>query len=134
MRIEDYKNDYYTFTDKLSNIARHLTYVGFGGVWILIGGVDHLNDYVMPKLLIVAMFTLALSVICDILQYSYQCIFTYNRFRGLEKKDGPNSKKDDYFHSNKYNIPSNVFFISKVVFVLISYILIASYIFKIIFN
>lgn len=91
MKLKDYKNTYEYFSGKLSDICRNLSFMGFGVVWILIGGIENLKPDKIPFALKLVLIGLVLSLLMDVLHYTYQTIVWYYYFRHLEKRDGTDS-------------------------------------------
>lgn len=93
MKLKDYKNTYEYFSGKLSDICRSLSFMGFGVVWILIGGIENLKPDKIPFALKLVLIGLVLSLLIDVLHYTYQTTVWYCYFRYLEKKDGTDSDR-----------------------------------------
>ena len=72
MKLKDYKNTYEYFSGKLSDICRSLSFMGFGVVWILIGGIENLKPDKIPFALKLVLLGLVLSLLMDVLHYTYQ--------------------------------------------------------------
>ena len=88
MKLTDYRGTYEYFSGKLSEISRSLCFMGFGVVWILIGGIDNLKPDKIPFTLKIVLGGLVLALIMDVLHYIYQTTAWYSYFRYLEKRDG----------------------------------------------
>lgn len=126
MKLSEYKQDYYIFTGKLSDINRQIAFAGIALIWIFRktdgSEISISNELILPSIL----FAFALGF--DILQYIYQSItwsifYCYHEKRtGDEDADIPTPKKLNY--------PSWFFFSMKVLFVIISY----TYIIKFLIN
>lgn len=91
MKLNDYKKTYEDFSGKLSDICRSLSFMGFGVVWILIGGIDNLKPDKIPFVLKVVLGGLVLTLLMDVFHYIYQTTAWYYYFRYLEKRDGTDS-------------------------------------------
>lgn len=91
MKLNDYKETYEDFSGKLSDICRGLSFMGFGVVWILIGGIDNLKPDKIPFVLKVVLGGLVLTLLMDVFHYIYQTTAWYCYFRYLEKRDGTDS-------------------------------------------
>ena len=134
MKASEYKDDHYFFTGKVSDITRNLSFMGFGVIWILIGGLDTFKSGDIDNEFIIIMVLLATTLVLDLVQYSYQAILTYFCFRKFskeEKKKGTIS--DDYDYSVKYNWASYALNILKVLVMIVAYILLIIHLFKLIF-
>lgn len=126
MKLSEYKQDYYIFTGKLSDINRQIAFAGIALIWIFrkIDGseISISNELILPSIL----FAFALGF--DILQYIYQSI-TWSIFYNYHyKKIG--DEETDIPTPKKLNYPSWFFFIMKVLFVIVSY----TYIIKFLIN
>lgn len=132
MKLCDYKETYEYFSGKLSDINRNLAFMGFGVVWILIGGLDNFKHGVIPNALEWVLGGLVLTLILDLIHYIYQTIVWHCYFNYLEKRFG--------FKFNKLisapcwvNRWSWVIFWCKVAVMLISYIWLLRYIYLLVF-
>lgn len=133
MKIEDYKNDYEYYSGKLSEITRHLSFMGFGVVWILIGGLDSFSQGFIPILLKWVLGLLVFFQLLDILHYLYQTITWFKYFRKLEKECGPTCKKDDFTAPEKYANRAWYIYWMKIAIVIAAFILLLIYIIGIMF-
>lgn len=132
MKLEDYKSTYEEFSGKLSDISRNLSFMGFGVVWILIGGLENFRQGKIPILLEIVLGGLVLALILDILHYVYQTIIWYYYFKKLEKKYGPTTKKDDFTAPDIYTQIGWIFFWAKIIALFSSYMVLLWYIIKLV--
>ncbi len=133
MKISDYKKDYEDFSGKLSDITRNLSFMGFGVVWILIGGLEGFKPGYIPALLLWVLFLLVLYLIFDVAHYVYQTLIWFWYFRKLEKKHGVACKNDNFDAPCKYANCAWVIFWLKISIVVAAYAILLAYIFKLIF-
>lgn len=132
MKLKDYKKAYEDFSGKLSDICRSLSFMGFGVVWILIGGIDNFKPDKIPFILKIVLGGLVLALIMDVLHYIYQTTAWYCYFRYFEKRDGTKSDK-------RYTVPIGIvrivwyIFWIKIMFMLASYVALLVYISRLIF-
>ena len=77
MKLNDYKKTYEDFSGKLSDICRSLSFMGFGVVWILIGGIDNLKPDKIPFVLKVVLGGLVLTLLIDVFNYIYKNNYLY---------------------------------------------------------
>lgn len=133
MKISDYKNDYQCFSGKLSDITRSLSFMGFGVVWILIGGLDGLKPGYIPSLLMWVLFLFVLYLILDVIHYVYQTLIWFWYFRRLEKMHGSACKNDDFDAPCKYANWSWFIFWLKIVIAVAAYAILLIYIIRLIF-
>lgn len=136
-KSEDYKNDHYFFTGKLSDITRNLSFMGFGAVWILAGGLEYFQNKDVNLPFIWIMLFLSISLVLDLFQYTYQSFFTYCMFSKTEKIDEKRKKLGKepgvYTHSKKCNYPSYTLTILKVISMITAYSLLIRYLILTIF-
>ena len=116
-KLSEYKNDYYYFTGKLSEINRQIAFAGIALIWIFKNGENSNlkieNELILPAILIV------LSLAFDIFQYIYQSItwsIFYTYYNRKNKSEEKKIKSPEYL-----NYPSWFFFIVKVILVLLAY-------------
>ena len=137
MRIEDYKKEYEFYSGKLSEITRNLAYMGFGVVWILIGGLDGFKTGFIPPLLIWVLALLVLFQIFDISHYLYQTITWYKHFRKLEKnneEDNENKyERNNFTADNKLAERAWYIYWSKITIIVVAFLLLLIYIVGLIF-
>lgn len=126
MKLSQYKEDYYTFTGKLSDINRQIAFAGIALIWIFKknenGNIILCHDLVVPAIL------LAIALGSDIMQYIYQSITWAVFYRYHEKKT--NSEEIDISAPSILNYPSWFFFILKVLLVIMAYIFIINFLMK----
>jgi len=123
MKLEDYKQDFYTFTGKLSDINRQIAFAGIALIWIFkkSNGIEITicAELVFPSIL------LASALAFDILQYIYQSAAWAIFFRYHEKRSI--DENQDILAPSFMNYFSWFCFIMKVLLVIISYIYIIRY-------
>lgn len=133
MKISDYKKDYEEFSGTLSGIVRNLSFMGFGIVWILIGGLDGFKKGVIPQQLLWVLVFLVGFIILDIVHYIYQTIIWYCYFKKLEKEHGATCDRDNFLAPKKYTRWGWFIFWLKIAVIITAYILLLFYMFKLIF-
>ena len=116
-KLSEFKEDYYFFTGKLSDINRQIAFAGIAIIWVFKKGenldfqID--SDLILPAILIVSALTF------DMLQYIYQSI-TWAIFYTIKNRKYKSEDKE--IKSSEYlNYPSWFFFGVKVLLVLIAY-------------
>ena len=134
MKATEYRDTHYFFTGRVSDITRNLAFMGFGVIWILIGGLESFKRGNIETPFILIMGLLTISLILDLLQYVYQAILTYVFFKKYEKKDKARGYiSDDYEYHNKYNYFSYFLNIIKVLSMIAAYILLIVQLYKMLF-
>jgi hypothetical protein len=126
MELSKYKEDYYFFSGKTSEIVRQLALAGIAVIWIF-----HFNDNtkpVVPRNLIVPIFLFAITLSLDLLQYVYATIawgifHRYNEKKKVKKpQDNPNLLAPSWM-----NWPTLFFFTAKILAVFSAYFIILSF-------
>ncbi|MEA5080027.1 MAG: hypothetical protein VB024_00200 [Dysgonamonadaceae bacterium] len=133
MKLSDYKETYEYFSGKVSDIARSLSFMGFGFVWLLIGGLDGFTKEKIPALLMWVLGLLVVYLILDLIHYIYQTIVWYCHFKKLEKDHGPNTTKNDLLGPESYNICGWHIFGFKIFTLITAYVVLLKYIFELLF-
>ncbi|HCE59209.1 MAG TPA: hypothetical protein DER09_15580 [Prolixibacteraceae bacterium] len=123
MKLSEYKQDYYTFTGKLSDINRQIAFAGIALIWIFKKN-DGENLIICYELVLPAIL-LAIALGSDIMQYIYQSITWAIFYRYFEKRI--NNDDTEIYAPSILNYPSWFFFIVKVALVLIAYIFIIDF-------
>jgi hypothetical protein len=117
-KLKDVKDDFYAFSSKTSDIARQLALAGIAIIWIF-----RLTEKESIKLLPSTVPILKLLIISLLFDFCHAFIpsFTYgfmtNRFKKKGKVD-----EDDVEYSLLWTIPEWLFFILKVVLLVLAYI------------
>ena len=126
MKLSDYRETYYEFSGKTSDIARHLAFAGIALIWIFKIGAAPAPK--IPQELHIPTILLALTLAFDLLQYfvgtAIWGIFQWYQERKLENiKDDPELTTPSWFKS-----PQLFFFCLKVITILWAYYLLINYI------
>lgn len=128
MKLHDYRETYYEFSGKASDIARNLAFAGIALVWIF--KVADGSTPIIPKDLLFPTVLLALTLALDLLQYvSATAIWGFFQWY-QEKKLTDISENPDLAAPKWFKLPQLFFFILKLVVVLIAYCSLTVYIFK----
>lgn len=125
MKLSQYKEDFYHFSGKLSDINRQIAFAGIALIWIF--KKTNGNEIVICHELVLPSILLALALGFDIFQYIYQSI-TWALFYRYHEKRLKKKKIDKEIHApTVLNYPSWIFFILKVLLVITAYIFIIIY-------
>lgn len=116
MKLSEYKNDYYVFTGKLSDINRQIAFAGIALIWIFKKS-DGINISICGELVLPTIF-LASSLAFDMFQYIYQSITWAIFYRYHEKKT---TEDIDVVAPIYLNYASWVLFSIKILLVIFSY-------------
>lgn len=116
-KLSDYKEDYYFFTGKLSDINRQIAFAGLAIIWIFKKGEN--SDIQLDVELIKPAIFIVCALAFDIFQYIYQSItwsLFYTHYNRKHKSEEYKIESPEYL-----NYPSWFFFFLKVILVLIAY-------------
>lgn len=116
-KLSEFKEDYYYFTGKLSDINRQIAFAGIALIWVFKKGKE--IDFQIDDELILPAILIVCALAFDIFQYIYQSI-TWSIFYTI--KNRKYKSEDKKLKSPEYlNYPAWFFFCVKVVLVLIAY-------------
>lgn len=126
-KLSDYKLTYEEASSKVSDLTRQMALAGIAIIWIF--RQTDLSGQIICKELIPPLIFFILSLTFDILQYIYKTVAWYLFFRTREKKT--KKKNPDPMTQAKpiMNLPTWILFSSKVVSLIIGYIMIFIYLF-----
>jgi hypothetical protein len=133
MKLEAWNSQAQTFTSKLSDVNRYLSFAGIGVIWIFKSDVEKIIS--IPTELILPLILFVVSLGFDFFQYIYSAIelTLFFRYHEKRKKIDPNKKiyKKDEIEANPILsfLPFYCFFIPKVIINIIGYILLLIYLF-----
>ena len=125
MRLKTLRETSDIYTGKVSDISRHLAMTAIALIWIF--KVDKADgSWSLDTGLTTAAFLVAISLICDFLQYLYGGI-AWSAFHASKEKADV-SENTDFKAPRWINYPTNSFYFAKVVSVLVAYFIIANFI------
>lgn len=124
LKLSEIRQAYEELSTSASNVCRQLCFAGIGIIWIYNKEESSVS---LPDELQCPLFLLVLSLSIDILQYVIQTIFWYVIYCFNRK---PNQLEDDIeISENEFlNILPWLFWLSKIVVMIIAYYLLANYI------
>lgn len=125
MKLSEIREAYEELSGKLSEINRQLCFAGFAVIWIF---NKTENDISIPSELYSPAFYFTLSLSADILQYIYSSLAWYFYYISKRKK----GKEDSIIEVNEpecLNIPTWLFLLLKIVFLVIGYFLLGKFLF-----
>lgn len=132
MKLSDYRETYYEFSGKASDVSRQLAFAGIALVWLF--KIDGSPVPKVPEELLFPTITLSLALAFDLLQYASATlvwgIFQWYKERQLEDL----SEDPDLDATVLLKFPQLGFFILKLVSVIVSYCLLTKYIWTIWFK
>ncbi|MFW2439104.1 MAG: hypothetical protein ACN4GR_07005 [Arenicellales bacterium] len=129
MKLSDARDAYYVYSGNASTISRQASFAGIAIIWIFKNEVS--GVFSLPDALLLPTLLLLLSLLFDLMQYSYASAAwgLYHRFK--EKELGVNYT-GEFSASEKINWPSLVFFWGKLIFLLIGYVLLVKHAVKLV--
>lgn len=122
-KLESYKQDYYLFSEKLSNNCRSLAFAGIAIIWIF--KQKDGDNFILPQRLWWVTVLIISSLSLDLLHYVYQTSLWGIFHRYHEKKD-PDPERM-LSHSHRFNWPTLFFMWTKVACVVAAYIVLFLY-------
>jgi hypothetical protein len=127
MKLQGYRDDFYTFSGKASDISRQLAFAGIAIIWIFKkdqpGAITIPRELVFPGLFIV----LALSF--DLLQYCVASVIWRIFYRSKEKAYV--SEDVELEHSIWLEVPIYIIFWAKIICVFAAYYFIFEYLIRV---
>jgi flagellar biosynthesis protein FlhB len=125
MKISDYIDTFHEFTGLTSSVARQLMFSGIALIWIFKLGKD--GNYTLSSELMIPVAILILALFLDLMQYVVGSIIWFFFYRYLEKNDNYTDTQENIKSSECFTYILNVFFIAKVLAVIIAYYFLFSY-------
>jgi len=126
MKLSEYRKTYYDLSGKTSDIARQLAFAGIALVWLFKQDTKPIPTIPKPLLLPTALLACALA--SDLLHYAIATLI-WGNFQWRKEKDKNVDEDPNLSAPRYYNYPALTFFTAKLLFVIIAYLLIISYIF-----
>lgn len=121
MNLQGYRETFYTYSGKASDLNRQLGFAGIAIVWLFkkepTGGLTIPHELVLPSFLIVT------SLACDMLQYCLGSVIWRWFYRSKEKHGVKEDK--DLSHNVWLERPIAIMFWLKISLILLAYIFIS---------
>jgi hypothetical protein len=136
MKLKQYKDTFYEFSGKASDISRQLAFAGIAVIWIFRLSAAPPK---IPDELLFPLFLLVIALLFDIAQYGIATII-WGVFQWKKEKDLQKTHKDinladldelELDHPSWMKIPQLVCFSIKMVSMVIAYVLLALYLYHI---
>jgi hypothetical protein len=125
MKLSDYLDAFYEYSDKASLLSRQLAFAGIAVVWLFKSG-DGVN-FQLPASLIYPLLLLVLAFIFDLLQYLVGACIWYFFHRFHEKRMKSSNKDSSLLASHWYSKFIALFFCAKIISVLVAYLFLGKY-------
>jgi hypothetical protein len=130
VKLQDYRDTFYTFSGKASDLNRQLGFAGIALIWLFkkdVNGSPAIpTDLIVPGVLIVSSLTL------DMLHYCVASIIWHTFYRSKEKANV--GEDDDIEHGVCLVIPINFLFGLKILCVVAAYVYIFGYLISVFIN
>jgi hypothetical protein len=123
VKLQDYRDDFYTFSGKASDISRQLAFAGIAIIWLF--KKDTLPGLSIPRELLLSGIFILLSLALDLVHYCLASLVWRLYYRGKEKSG--TSEDEELHHSEWLERPLWILFAAKIFFVLLAYIWILRY-------
>lgn len=130
MKLKDIRDDYYSFSKKLSDITRQLSFAGIAVIWTLRLGEGDSSGIIYEKSLLIPLATFVLVLALDFLHYFWATLATRMVNNHLWKLYHDNEKKVDF--PSWINRITEGFFFSKVILYAIGQGILIYYLFRLI--
>ena len=134
MILSKARDAYYTATRSASDGARQLSFAGIGVIWVFTIGKE--SGIQLPPALFNALWLFVLSLAFDLLHYYVKGVLwgRYARENELETVDGKLVVRKDEAEirdpDEKINWPTNFFYHSKIILVILGYVLLIIELYK----
>jgi hypothetical protein len=126
VKLQDYRNDSYTFSGKASDLNRQLGFAGIALIWLFKKDVS--GQIVIPHILIWAGALIVVSLTPDMLHYCIGWYTWHSFFR--KNEDAGVDENTELEHEPKLVYPIIGCFIAKVVSVIAAYVVILSFLIR----
>jgi hypothetical protein len=123
VKLQDYRDDFYTFSGKASDIGRQLAFAGIAIIWLF--KKDTLPGLSIPRELLLPGIFILFSLSLDLFHYCLASIIWRLFYRSMEK--GNTSEDAELQHSVWLERPLWLLFAAKIILVLLAYIWIIRY-------
>lgn len=133
MKLSDLVEDHQYYTGKLGDICRQLNFSGIAIIWILSSG--KVDTIAVNGLFFNALLFYVFSFMFELAQYIYNVMFThfYHRYKELKFKADESIKDPgevDFEPLPKWNRIGDTLLILKVLFTILGYIPLVTYMFR----
>ena len=124
MKLQDAREHYYFFSGKTSEIIRQLGFAGIAVIWIFKHEVQGTPK--IPEALLLPLGLIIFGLACDLLHYAIA-----TSIWGIYQRNKEKSGTDEHTSfkaPRQFNWPAIVFFILKVISIVVAYIYILLYV------
>jgi hypothetical protein len=117
VKLQGYRETFYTFSGKLSDICRQLAFAGIGLIWLF--KKDNPVGLSIPRELFVPGALVVGALVFDLLQYAFGSILWRSFYQRKEKEKVGEDVEID--HSDSWEIPIWISFCLKTICIAIAY-------------
>jgi hypothetical protein len=128
MKLQDYRETYYEFTGKVSDISRQLAFAGIAVIWIFKKDAPGTGLTVPGELLLPDIF-IVLALSFDLLQYCIGTVTWFFFYRIKEMRE-VSEEAELGRHSEWLDVPINTVFWFKVICLGAAYVLILRFLLR----
>jgi hypothetical protein len=118
MKIQGYRDTYYLYSGKVSDVCRPLALAGFAILWLFKQEAN--GQIAIPHDLRLPGFLIVLGLLADILQYAVGAIIWFFFYR-CKEKEGVKEEDEIPLHSGLLEVPIQFFFIAKAGLFIVAY-------------
>lgn len=123
-KLKEYKEDYYTFTGKVSEVNRSLAFSGIAVIWIF--NKANSNDLInIPAELTLPLFLFFITIALDLLQYLTGGLIWFSFYKYYETKGL--DEEDQLEAPNIFPLILHILYFSKIIVNIISFIILSKY-------
>jgi len=118
MKLKDARDNYYFYSSKTSDLVRQLGLAGIAVIWIFkyeMQGIPKIPEALLPSLILII-----LGLAFDFLQYAV-ATFIWGIFHRRKEINGV-TEDIDFLAPEQFNWPGIVFFVIKVVAIIVAYV------------
>lgn len=130
MQLSDYRDTYYEFSGKLSDVARHLAFAGLALIWLFRTGTE--KTPTIPDQLLIPLGLFVITLGCDLLQYIVATLVWHIVVTCFEKKK--TDEQSELSHPKWVTYPSTFFFCCKVAALLAAYWFVLRHVYFLLIN
>jgi hypothetical protein len=127
--LRSWLDEFYEDTGKLSEILRNLCFAGIGLIWIFKNSDN--AEHLLPSLLVTPLRFIVLSLAADVMQYIWRAVNIYIHYKILDSKHINKKISDeaieDVIMPDYIPLGTWIFFIGKLVLIIIAYLQIYSF-------
>jgi hypothetical protein len=126
--LQDYRETFYTFSGKASDLNRQLAFAGIAIIWLF--KKDNFVGLSIPRELLWPGALIVLSLVLDMLHYVVASVIWRYFYRSQEKTGVDEDKV--LTHETYLELPIYFFFGAKIIIVLAAYVLLVNYFWSVI--